>query len=121
MAVAVAIAVVPDEVHSSGVAGPFRPSLYMTYHEGPRATAIAYNECACYNVILSQEATTMMRITEAAAEIGVCPTTLRRWVRKGLVPCVKTPRNRWFWTQEQVREIRQDMQHKAVAAVGAEA
>jgi predicted site-specific integrase-resolvase len=57
----------------------------------------------------------MMRITEASKAIGVSPTTLRRWVRKGLVPVIKTPRNRWFWTVAQLMEIRRGMNNKADA------
>jgi excisionase family DNA binding protein len=68
-----------------------------------------------------QEARTMKRITEAAAEIGVSPTTLRRWVRAGRVPVVRTPAGRWFWTEAQLRTIRQMMGAEAGGAVVIEA
>lgn len=51
----------------------------------------------------------LYRITEASALIGVSPTTLRRWTRRGQVPVVKTQANRWFWTPEMIARIRKQL------------
>jgi excisionase family DNA binding protein len=56
---------------------------------------------------------TMMRITEAAREIGVSATTLRRWTRRGLVPSLKSPGNQRYFTDDQIREIRRAMATRA--------
>jgi predicted site-specific integrase-resolvase len=47
----------------------------------------------------------MKRITETAKAVGVSPTTLRRWVRRGLVPVWRSPAGRWFWTDVMIQTI----------------
>jgi predicted site-specific integrase-resolvase len=50
-----------------------------------------------------------MRVTQASEYLGLSPNTLRAWVRAGLVPVMKSPTKRWFWTRELLDEIRNNM------------
>jgi predicted site-specific integrase-resolvase len=54
----------------------------------------------------------MIRITEASAYLGLSPTTVRRWVRAGLIPVFKGPSNRWWWTKRLLDEIKNGMLEK---------
>jgi excisionase family DNA binding protein len=51
----------------------------------------------------------LMRITEASEYLGISPTTLRVWVRAGLVPVMKSPTGRYFWTTDMLNTIRESM------------
>jgi predicted site-specific integrase-resolvase len=51
----------------------------------------------------------LIRITQASAYLGLSPTTVRRWVRSGLIPVFKGPSNRWWWTKQLLDEIKNDM------------
>ncbi len=53
--------------------------------------------------------TRLIRITQASAYLGLSPTTVRRWVRSGLIPVFKGPSNRWWWTKQLLDEIKNDM------------
>jgi DNA-binding transcriptional MerR regulator len=51
----------------------------------------------------------MKRISQAAREIGVSTSTLRRWARQDLVPSLRSPGNQRFFTDDQIRDIKRDM------------
>jgi predicted site-specific integrase-resolvase len=51
----------------------------------------------------------LIRITQASAYLGLSPTTVRRWVRSGLIPVFRGPSNRWWWTKQLLDEIKNDM------------
>jgi hypothetical protein len=53
--------------------------------------------------------TRLIRVTQASEYLGLSPNTLRNWVRAGLVPVLKSPTKRWFWTRELLDEIRNNM------------
>lgn len=51
----------------------------------------------------------MIRIGKASEQLGVSPTTLRLWVRRGMVPVMRSKTNRFFWTREMIKTIKDDM------------
>jgi excisionase family DNA binding protein len=51
----------------------------------------------------------LVRITEASEYLGLSPTTVRRWVREGLCPVLKSPGGRWFWNYSLLEEIKNNM------------
>jgi excisionase family DNA binding protein len=51
----------------------------------------------------------LLGIAEAAAQLGVHPKTLRRWVDKDLVPAVRLPSGYRRFTPEQVEAIKAQM------------
>lgn len=53
--------------------------------------------------------TKMLTISQAAAELGVHPNTLRAWVDKGLVPATKLPSGYRRFTPEQIESIKRGM------------
>lgn len=46
------------------------------------------------------------RISEAAALLGVDPSTLRRWDSDGLVECFRTPGNQRRISAEEIRRLK---------------
>jgi predicted site-specific integrase-resolvase len=54
----------------------------------------------------------MIRITEASRYLGLSQTTVRRWVRAGLIPVFKGPSNRWWWSKRLLDEIKNGMLEK---------
>jgi len=53
--------------------------------------------------------TRMIGVSQAAAELGVSPNTLRAWVDKGLVPAVRLPSGARRFTREQLDDIKAQM------------
>jgi predicted site-specific integrase-resolvase len=51
----------------------------------------------------------LIRITESSKYLGVSATALRRWVRDGLCPVMKSPGGRWFWSVALLDEIKMNM------------
>lgn len=47
-----------------------------------------------------------LTVSQAAHEIGVPATTLRRWTNRGQVPYLRTPSGQRRFTQAQLREIK---------------
>jgi excisionase family DNA binding protein len=47
-----------------------------------------------------------LTVSQAAEELGVAATTLRRWTNQGMVPFLRTPGGQRRFTHEQIREIR---------------
>ena len=44
-------------------------------------------------------------LRDAAALLRTTPETLRKWVKRGLVPCNKTPGGRFFFRRSDVRVL----------------
>ncbi len=53
--------------------------------------------------------TNMYRISQASAYLGLSPTTVRDWVRKGLIPVYRGPSGRRWWTRQLLDEIKNNM------------
>jgi DNA-binding transcriptional MerR regulator len=51
----------------------------------------------------------LLTISQAAAEVGVNPKTLRSWADKGLVPVTMLPSGYRRWSPEQIAEIKRRM------------
>ena len=50
-----------------------------------------------------------LSVSEAARELGVSAATLRDWTNRGLVPYLRTPGGQRRFTQEQIRQIQEQM------------
>ena len=50
-----------------------------------------------------------LNVSEAARELGVSAATLRDWTNRGLVPYLRTPGGQRRFTQEQIRQIQEQM------------
>jgi len=51
----------------------------------------------------------LLTITQAAAQLGVHPNTLRRWADQGIVPVTKLPSGYRRWSAEQIEQIRREV------------
>ncbi len=51
----------------------------------------------------------MYRITEASEYLGLSPTTVRSWVRQGLIPVFRGPSGRQWWSKDLLDEIKNGM------------
>ena len=48
----------------------------------------------------------MIRYAEALRSLGVPHATLKSWINKGVIPCLRDEKNRCVWSPEMLEEIR---------------
>ncbi|MDP9353912.1 MAG: MerR family DNA-binding transcriptional regulator [Chloroflexota bacterium] len=67
---------------------------------------------------MQQTTPRLLTISQAAAQLGVHPDTLRAWADKGLVPVVRTPTGYRRFDPEEIDRLRAEMglEGKALAA-----
>ena len=58
---------------------------------------------------MAGERVRLLSISQAAAQLGVSPNTLRAWVDKGLVPATILPSGHRRFSPEQIEQIKQGM------------
>ncbi len=67
---------------------------------------------------MNQTTPRLLTISQAAAQLGIHPDTLRAWADKGLVPVVRTPTGYRRFDPEEIDRLRSEMglEGKALAA-----
>ena len=60
----------------------------------------------------------LLRISEAAARLGVHPTTLRTWADKGMVAMVKLPSGYRRFRVEEIERMKQEMDRGRIDTEG---
>ena len=67
---------------------------------------------------MDQVAPRLLTISQAAAQLGVHPDTLRAWADKGLVPVIRTPTGYRRFDPSEIERVREEMglEGKALAA-----
>ena len=65
---------------------------------------------------MQRDPTRLLTISQAAAQLGVHPDTLRAWADKGLVPVVRTPTGYRRFEPAEIARIRKEMGLEGKAA-----
>jgi excisionase family DNA binding protein len=60
----------------------------------------------------------VLRVGEAAKVLGISDETLRKWARRGLLPCWITPTGERRFAAVVVLKLRDQMEHPVVERVG---